>query len=355
MPVCIQAGRGEGSVTRDPRAVAHLFSAASVTNWFSYFAEILPDDRVIHLGEQPHVPPDLIESIVNGGDRAVFFSSHETLIRDLDLARRLRAAGCPTLAQSGRCARLGWDKFKMKRFFDASAVVTPPWVAGRDASALTGPFVVVKKRYGTQSVGTRLAQAQDCLLAPDEFAETFIPGVEYSVVVYRDSRGTATFPPVWKGPVSTDLVPPWRRLRLCPAPEIDAELDVRLRAVAVRIADTADAQGHLEVEMLIDDDATIFTLEINPRVSGTMRISAMATGVPIFSMFRHDELRGALGATRVAAEVPYSGPAISDPEGAVFGTSRLTVAGEDMAGVRVKIGRHVDAQREPDVLAGFAH
>jgi hypothetical protein len=353
--VCIQAGRGEGSVTRDPRAVAHLFSAASVTNWFSYFAEILPDDRVIHLGEQPHVAPDLIESIVNGGDRAVFFSSHETLIRDLDLARRLRAAGCPALAQSGLCARLGWDKFKMKRFFDASAVVTSPWGAGRAASALTGPFVVVKKRYGTQNVGTRLAQAQDCQLAPDEFAETFIPGVEYSVVVYRDSRGTATFPPVWKGPVSTDLVPPWRRLRLCPAPEIDAELDVRLRAIAVRIADAADAQGHLEVELLVDDDAKIFTLEINPRVSGTMRISAMATGVPIFSMFRHDDLRGALAAMRVAAEVPYSGPAICDPEGAVFGTSRLTVAGEDMAGVRVKIGRHVDPRREPDVLAGFAH
>ena len=327
----------------------HLISPPSVAGWFAYFTTLYPDDRVREIGEGPEVDlAPLVEALgegLPGGTReVVMFSSHDALRRDLRLADELRARRVAVSAQSPGCARLGYDKFVMKEFFDRHGLPTAPWARGTDVSSL-GPAdapVVVKHRRGTQNIGTYLTTVGRCELGPDEFAELYIDGIEYSVVVYRDQHGTATFPPVWKGRTTPELTPPWRRLRLCPDREGSPALDRSLREVAEQMVVAADGTGHAEVELVVDEAGGVHLLEINPRVSGTMRISAMATRLPIFSLYRLPEERGALSAVRYAAEVPYSGPPIYDPESATFGTSRLTVAADDPAEVRRKLEEACD-------------
>lgn len=323
-------------------AVVHLIAPASVTSWFSYFACLTEADRVLPVGEAPELAPGVLDSILAGPQRtAVIFSGHDSLLRDLRVASLLREHGYQAITQSVRCARLGYDKFAMKEFFCAAGIATPAWARAGMAGSLGAPAarVVVKQRHGTQCAGTRTVTVGECVLGPGELAERFVDGVEYSVVVYRDQHGVATFPPVWKGPVDAVLTPPWRRMRLCPYPAAGPGLDQELRDVAVTIAEAAGAHGHMEVELLVTGEGSLLALEINPRVSGTMRISAMATGLPIFSMYRLPGRRGHLAATAAAAEVPYDGPPVCDAAAGIFATSRLTVAARDFAGVDEKLRR----------------
>lgn len=334
---------GNGPAPRG--GVAHLIAAPSVMGWFSYFASLSDADRVVLAGEAGSLPAEALSSLLSGQcEAAVFYSSHETLLRDADVASRLRGRGYRAFSQSPRCARLGYDKFAMKEFFDAAGVRSPQWAAGAAVGSLgsRGLPIVVKKRSGTQSQGTRLSAVGTCTLARDEFAEKFSDGTEYSVVAYRDEHGTATFPPVWKGPVSKDLIPPWRRLRLCPYPDASAGMERDLRSLAVRIIEESGGWGFMEIEVIVAGRRDILALEINPRVSGTMRISAMATGLPIFSLYRMPGQRGHLEAVAVAGEVPYDGPPVCDPGNEVFGTSRLTAAGRDLDEVTRKLRDYAD-------------
>jgi hypothetical protein len=70
-----------------------------------------------------------------------------------------------------------------------------------------------------------------------------------------------------------------------------------------------------------------------------MRLAALATATPLFSLHRHSAVHADLQASAFAGEVPYHGPAWSDPAAGVFATSRLTVAGPTLADVRGKLER----------------
>ncbi|GAA2882267.1 hypothetical protein GCM10010517_45420 [Streptosporangium fragile] len=328
-------------MSREALPVVHAVAPDSLRSWFGHFVDLGPDDRTVHLGEDPRVDPAPLLEAIGPVPRAtvVFHSGHVTLGRDQLLAFRLRELGHRAECQSRLCASLGSDKILMKEFFDRYGLVSPPWARAGDPPPGDAPDapVVVKDRHGTQSVGTRLARAGECRLAPNELGELYVDGVEYSVLVYRDGHGTATFPPVWKGPTTPALVPPWRRLRLCPDPVLGGTWERKLRAVGKRLADLAEAHGYLEAEFLLTRTGEVHLLEINPRVSGTMRLAAMATRLPIFSLHARPEFRGHLRAVRFGGEVPYRGVPIADPDGAVFATSRLTVAGESLGEVRTRL------------------
>ena len=311
----------------------HLLRPDSVGTWFRHFARAHGADRVLVPGEHAPVAPAEVLALLEADralDRVVVHSSHDTLVADRELADRLGAAGVSVLCQSRPAVDLAVDKLRMKEFFDRHGLPSLPWVPpGRSAPWLADGPAVAKPRGGTQSVGMALVpEPEGRAPGPDEYWEQYADGVEYSVVVYRDEAGWASLPPVWKGPTSSALVPPWRRLRLCPHAGTDEQLDLRLRELAVRTARLIDCSGHLEVEYLVDAAGRISILEINPRVSGTMRIAAMAADVPVFSLCDLGELRGHLPAVRCAAERPYQGTAFSDPVGGVFATSRLTVAAD---------------------------
>lgn len=322
-------------------ATLYLVSPVSLESWFSYFVDEAAGDEVAFIGEQDEVDKCSIRMLLETqpASTIVVCSSHETLARDSALGDALRPYAARTIAPSATSVRVGGDKVEMKEFFDRRGFPSPGWARSADARALGSDdaLVVVKRRDGTQSVGTRLARLGDCALTDDELCELYVDGVEYSVVVYRDDEHELVFPPVWKGATSELLVPPWRRLRTCPDPRLQPEREQELRRLARAIAREADVQGHLEVEYLVTPAGEALVLELNPRVSGTMRIAALAARAPIFSLHRLPPLVADLRAARCAAEVPYDGPAFADPEREVFATSRLTAAGRSFAEVRGKI------------------
>ena len=321
--------------------VLHVVAPESLRSWFPYFVDLGPGDRVVHVGERPDTDLEPLEAILAAapGTTAVIHSSHETLERDCDIADLLREAGHAVLSQSRACAALGADKVAMKEFFDRHGFASPPWTHPGDGGLglLGDPLVVVKGRHATQSHGTRLARRAQCRLTEDELCEVYVDGTEYSVVVYRDEHGVAVFPPVWKGDTSQRLTPPWRRLRLCPHHALAADAEGRLRSVSLAVAEAADAAGHIEIEYLVTPDGGVLVLEINPRIAGTMRLVAMATAVPFFSLHARPDLRGDLPAALCAGELPYSGPAFNDPSASAFATSRLTVGGRTFVEVGEKL------------------
>jgi hypothetical protein len=322
-------------------ATLYLIAPDSLRSWYASFVALAPGDDVMFTGEGPELPiAPLLPRLGEPGQRmAVFLSSHATLARDTTVAASLRERGYRVVVQSNRCAALGADKFAMKAFFDASGFASPAW-ARADGGYLLGSHerpLVVKNRWGTQSIGILLESRGEFWLAPDEFCEDYLDGVEYSVVLYRDERGCAVFPPIWKGPTSPALVPPWRRLRLCPFPGLPADVERELRRTGRRIAEAADCAGLMEVELLLTAAGAMHVLEINPRVAGTLRISAMATGTPIFAMHKRPELRGDLTASRFAAEIPYGGEPYSDLQSNVYASSRLTVAAGSLAGLQDRL------------------
>lgn len=319
----------------------YLVAPDSLKSWYAAFMALAPGDDVMFTGEGPDLPIALLLARLGGpGERmVVFLSSHATLARDTTVAGRLRGRGYRVVVQSNRCAALGADKLAMKAFFDASGFASPAWARADGRHLLGSPErpLVVKNRWGTQSIGIMLESRGEFRLAPDEFCEDYLDGVEYSVVVYRDERGCAVFPPVWKGPTSPALVPPWRRLRLCPFPGLPADVERELRRTGRRIAEAADCVGLMEVELLLTAAGALHITEINPRVAGTLRISAMATGTPILAMHKRPQLRGDLTASRFAAEIPYRGEPYSDPQDDVYASSRLTVAAGSLAGLRDRL------------------
>jgi hypothetical protein len=305
--------------------------------------ELAAADEVIFTGEGPEAASGNVRGGLGEWPRrnVVLYSSHDTLERDCLLAERLRGMGHAASSQSRTCVPLGRDKLRMKEFFDRHGFLSPAWAraGGTDRLATEDLPVVVKRRHGTQSLGMRLARLPHCALAADELCKLYLDGVEYSTLVYRGEGREVVFPPVWKGATSMELIPPWRRPRLCPSPGLAAETERRLRSISVEIARAADGQGYIEVEYLVTPAGAVHVLEINPRIAGTMRIAAMATAVPIFSIQGRPELRGDLEAVRCAGEVPYSGPPFSDPENGVFATSRLTVSAGSVRQVREKLER----------------
>jgi hypothetical protein len=330
----------------------YLIAPDSLKSWYASFVAPGPGDEVMFTGEGANLPiATLLVRLGRQGERtAVFLSSHATLARDTAAAVRLRERGHRVLVQSHRCATLGVDKLAMKAFFDAAGFATPAWARADGGYQLGSPEhpLVVKSRWGTQSIGVRLESEGQFRLAPDEFCEDYLDGVEYSVVVYRDERGCAVFPPIWKGPTSPALIPPWRRLRLCPFPGLPSSVEGELRRMGRRIAEAADCAGLMEVELLLTPAGHVHVLEINPRVAGTLRISAMATAIPILAMHNRPELRGELTACCFAAEIPYSGEPYSDPQHHIFASSRLTVAADSLAGLRNRL-RDLDEAAADDL------
>ncbi|GIH25281.1 hypothetical protein Aph01nite_35910 [Acrocarpospora phusangensis] len=319
----------------------HLVGPGSVMSWMPYFRAAGDDDPVVPLGPVDPVDPRRLEQLC-AGRVAVFVSDHDTLLRDRALADRLETAGHRVLCQSHRAVLLGMDKLVMKEFLRAEGFPTLPWWHAReraDGEGLDGA-VVVKARHGTQSQGIRLLGPGGPPVTAREFCEPYRDGIEYSMIAYRDAERLVIFPPVWKGPTGRDLVPPWRRLRRCPLPEPDPVLSELLYELTAGIAVRAEITGYVEIEYLVPEDGGPLVLELNPRLSGTMRLAAMATGVPVFSPHTLQKGHGRPPAVRLAAEIPHDGPAWSDPEAGVFATSRLTVAADDPAALLAKLRLH---------------
>jgi hypothetical protein len=328
----------------------YLVAPSSLRAWFGDFVDLGPDDVVEFVGEGPAIESATVDALLSGrgGPRlVVLYSGHDSLERDLGIAEQLRQAGHAVHSQSESCTRLGLDKAVLKQFFVEHGFPTPLWGTCGTPAATQHP-VVVKSRFGTQSRGIRFETAPEAEIGDDEYWEEYVEGTEYSVLVHAGTGQPTTFPPVWKGRTTTELTPPWMRLRACPPFGLSTTVEAELRDVAVSLCRAAGAVGFVEVEFVLTAEGQCQVLEINPRISGTMRIASMAADVRLFSLPLAPGATGDLRAVRCAAEIPYAGQPFRSPESGVFASSRLTVAGRTFAEIAAKL-----TQVAPDDGRGY--
>jgi hypothetical protein len=322
----------------DPLTVV---SPASVKSWYSEFSR--HDSPPVFIGEDNPNCEAIAQQVAKlaAGRPIRILSGHDSLIRDFIVGCKLREAGLDAVTQSGLACAVGVDKLLQKRLLQAAGIATPRWGHPID-SMPAGSGILQKQRDSTQSRGLgwagKLAGATE---SGDAYWEEFVAGVEYSVVIFRDNVGTVTFPVVWKGENRLDLLPPWRRLRTVPS-GLNAEFTESLTSTTAAIATMLDAWGFMEVEFIVPKAGDPLVIDINPRVCGTMRLVAMATGERIFdsATFPGNEDR-VLPVHRFAAEIPFDGvPFIADH---VIATSRLTCSGANAMAVRQVLAKWAGA------------
>jgi phosphoribosylamine-glycine ligase len=216
------------------RSFDHLVSSSSVMDWFCHFCTAGPEQ--LHNGNAAYdcrqILADLMRHKPSG---LVLHSNHETLLRDLEVATALRDRGVTVVAQDRRCAILGLDKRATKAFFTWAGIPTP---AGPESgSRRAADLWIVKPRWGTEGVGTRLVHSTDLRdVGIKEVAERFIAGEEYSVSAFVDANRVVTLPVVHHGRVTTDLVPAHLRPRICLPRPPSPRLEVTLLNLTQRIA-----------------------------------------------------------------------------------------------------------------------
>lgn len=265
-----------------------------------------------------------------GGAAARIHSGHDSLRRDRELAQALERYGIPTMAQSLTAVTAGVDKVFARETLARAGVGLTPWgVAAVPAAA----DVLVKARDSTQSRDIAWGGSEP--LPEGTYWEKWVDGQEYSVVGYRDA-GTMILPIISKGATRRDLLPPWRRARTV-SPHVTPPGAADMIEATRTIVDVLDVWGFFEVEFVLPDSlvsGAVQVIEVNPRISGTLRLAAMAAHVPIFAP-------GALAGDRtipaalVGVELPYSGPPVASDR--LIATSRLTCVGESIDEIEARV------------------
>lgn len=301
-----------------------LVAPASLLTWF----EPLGGDSatMIPIGEGGPLAEDTVCTISDAaaGDVIRIHSGHDSLTRDLQLAKDLRKRGNLVYAQSATAVAAGLDKAFARTVMQNAVVPLTAWGLHHTPDS---DNVLVKARNSTQSRSIRWGQA-DSPLEPDTYWEQWIDGIEYSVNGYREHGTVTMFPIVAKGRTSSDLQPPWRKLRWVKAGDPFEGADAMYQS-ARTIAAAMGIWGFFEVEFVLGNDVRV--IEVNPRISGTLRLSAMAADIKIFGTGVLAAGPRILQPVLSGLELPFEGEHIV--ESGLIATSRLTCVRSSMTDV----------------------
>lgn len=325
-----------------------VLAPPSVATWF----EPLGGDRatMILIGEGGRLADDTVESISEAARNCVLriHSGHDSLLRDLRLAEELRRSGALLYSQSAAAVGAGLDKVAARRLMQDAAVPLTPWGLGETPGTEN---VLVKARESTQSRSIGWGQSTRPL-KPDTYWEQWIDGPEYSVTGYRENGVLTLLPIVAKGPTRRDLLPPWRRPRWVRPGEPIRGAEA-MYAYSSTIAEVLDIWGFFEVEFVVGEDVRV--IEVNPRISGTLRLAAMSADVRIFAEGVLTDSPGILQPILAGLEVPYEGEPVVEP--GLIATSRLTCVAGSMDDVVREIGvrTQCSAQVLTDLVASVGH
>ncbi len=304
---------------------------------------------MIPIGESDPLTVDMVETIsaTSTGGKVRIHSGHDSLMRDSLLAEELRMRGAQVYAQSPTAVLAGLDKTFARRLMQDAAVPLTPWGVEQ---LPTRADILVKARDSTQSRSIRWARGTETI-GPDSYWEQWIDGFEYSVTGYREHTALTMLPIVAKGRTRQDLLPPWQRPRWVRPGESFPCADAMYEASRT-IAETLDIWGFFEVEFVRGRDLRV--IEVNPRISGTLRLAAMAADTRIFSPGILAASPPILQPALFGLEVPFDGNPILEPR--LIATSRLSCVSHSMADVVRQIAarapRAIGALEEFDVGTG---
>jgi len=228
----------------------------------------------------------------------IFLSHHDTLERDAALSEVLKQEhGIPSVAQPKSVALLAKDKALMSLHAKAvPGLNTIESISIDRASEYLernpGHSLALKDPAGTEGLGFQVIRSQaevDKLLPSLAFSshyllQPFISGSEYSVNLITDGQRSLLFEPVYKSENSIEnWVHPCRRPRYCPSLTTDSSIRKRLLSCSRDYSKEIEAFGLLEIEFIVDDSGEIWFLEVNPRLSATMRMVSVASKRSIFT------------------------------------------------------------------------
>jgi len=216
-------------------------------------------------------------------DATVFLSSHESLRRDLRLAETLPG---PVFHQPEAVVRLAMDKRAMGRRAErVEGIHAIPDLTPGMARELLGrglvSAIVAKPPDGTAGEGMRmfyraadLATTGTRLYEGDFLLQPYLEGEELSVNSAWHAGACRFYPPVAKGSTRERLHPSLRT-RTCPAPLLHEQAWNHLCRACVAYMRPFEPEGFVEFEFL-SREGRFFLLEINPRLSATLRMTAVA-------------------------------------------------------------------------------
>lgn len=300
--------------------------SSSISKWFSYFCSEKNYKEIVvrNLPLDNKVSEEItrIECLYGKEVEIYILSSHISLNRDICLARLLIKKGYVVYAQSDMATDYGINKVYQKEMFEVNKYLTPQWTVSH--KNINNDYLI-KKNNATEAKGVTWYNNKTSHRR-DIYFEKYISGTEYSVNVFSDKMQSLAFPAVYKGVNSKELVPPYMRIRLCGKYNNQVEIYVnKMQNIALELSKEINNYGFMEVEFLVDKEGNIYILEINPRVSGTLRIATLAAGVKCFDLYFYSKMqKSKLVARHNAYEIPYDGSTLFNNDAGIYCTSRAT-------------------------------
>ncbi len=288
----------------------------------------------------------------------VILSHHHTLKRDAILAGRLRNdTTMLVVAHPLEIAELAYEKRLMSnKISEMNSKVTIPELSFYEAKKLVsqGSLVISKQPNGTEGIGfcvffnsSKNMQIEKKVKS-GHILQKFIPGIEYSINVHKFGDTVGVMEPVEKGATNINGLHPSKRIRTCPPICLSVEAKLRLSATAENIAHHLNLVGVAELEFIVNNDKPYF-LEINPRISATMRMNCLACDISLFKELARVALKRESGKKLIqypACRFSYERPveSISDAVRELLlkidGTSvssRLTLSADTKSSLEKKI------------------
>ncbi|MHC4956870.1 MAG: ATP-grasp domain-containing protein [Planctomycetota bacterium] len=304
--------------------------------WRSWIDPFLEDPRYRVEYAEPD-PGEHAEPDPRRTDAIVFLSRHETLRRDMATAGPLKGRGVGVVCQPPAVVALAMDKRAMAqraRQIDGILAV-PEFTPAQAARALherRARMIVAKPDAGTEGRGMFLfRQTQELSATATRLYEggyvlqPFIAGEEYSLNMMWHHGRCNHYPTVSKGRVRR--AHPSMRARRCPT-MVPHWL---LRACEEYLRPFGPS-GPVEMELIRSGDR-FYMLDVNPRVSATLRLAAGAAASNPFSDLIAAALHiGRLGrivqSVRPAMEWPATPGVRIEPGPDTWVSTRITIAAD---------------------------
>jgi predicted ATP-grasp superfamily ATP-dependent carboligase len=235
----------------------------------------------------------LADDLGLGTNLLIPFSLHDTLLPTANVIAEFSDTRRRAIIHASKeVAALAHDKRLMAQIAAAIPGCSPiPELYSEEAQQRLADgavsAVVVKASDTTEGRGLRVCRTVDDFRAanvgpPEYLFQHFVEGLEYSINLVCHGLDCLAFEPICKGPTSCAGIHPCRRLRFCPCPGLDPATRERLVSVATAFARAVGVEGLVEIELILAGEE-IYFLEMNPRLSATMRMASLACNRSIFA------------------------------------------------------------------------